>query len=165
MIASTSECAREVLDVVPAIMRVIRAEMRRHRSSDLSVPQFRAMTFINRNPGCSLLTVAEHLGLTSPSACRMIDILVGRGLVSRQISIKDRRMINLSMTDNGQSILEISRKGTMENLATIFSSLTPSEQSIIMDAMKILRPVFSDHKTIETIQNGGNLVDYVDSGN
>jgi DNA-binding MarR family transcriptional regulator len=165
MITSTSECAREVLDVVPAIMRVIRTEMRRHRSSDLSVPQFRAMTFINRNPGCSLLTVAEHLGLTSPSACRMIDILVGRELVYRQISLKDRRMINLSMTDKGQSILEISRKGTMENLATILSSLTPSEQSTIMDAMKILRPVFSDHKTNETIQSGGNLVDYVDSGN
>lgn len=165
MIVSTNECAHEVLDVIPAIMRVIKAEMRRHRSSDLSVPQFRALAFINNNPGTSLLTVAEHLGLTSPSACRMIDVLVERGLVSRQVSLKDRRMINLSLTDEGLSILEKSRKGTMENLATIFSILTPTERSTIMDAMKLLRPLFADYKVIETIQTGGDLVSYVDTGN
>ena len=151
MVNAINECSREVLDVVPSIMRVIRSEMRRHRSSDLSVPQFRALTFISKHPGSSLLTVAEHLGLTSPSACRMIDVLVGRGLISRQASLKDRRMINLSLTDQGQSILEISRKGTMGNLEMILSSTTPTEQSTIMDAMKILRPLFADYKSIETI--------------
>jgi len=81
----------------------------------------------------------------------MIDVLVGRGLISRQASLKDRRMINLSLTDQGQSILEISRKGTMGNLEMILSSTTPTEQSTIMDAMKILRPLFADYKSIETI--------------
>jgi DNA-binding MarR family transcriptional regulator len=156
MIESQNECAREVLDVVPAVMRVIRAEMRRHRSLDLSVPQFRTLTFINNNPGSSLLTLAEHLGLTSPSACRMIDVLVGRGLVSRQTSLKDRRMITLTLTEVGLSMLENSRKGTMENLALIFSSLSPVEKSAIMDAMKIMRPLFANYKIIETTQTGGN---------
>lgn len=156
MIESQNECAREVLDVVPAVMRVIRAEMRRHRSLDLSVPQFRTLTFINNNPGSSLLTLAEHLGLTSPSACRMIDVLVGRGLVSRQTSLKDRRMITLTLTEVGLSMLEDSRKGTMENLALIFSSLSPVEKSAIMDAMKIMRPLFANYKIIETTQTGGN---------
>jgi len=126
--------------------------MRSHRSSDLSVPQFRALTFINNNSGTSLLSVAEHLGLTSPSACRMIDVLVGRGLVSRQTSVKDRRMINLSLTEVGSSMLEQARKGTMENLAKIFSSLTSTEQSAIMAAMKIMRPLFAKNKPVETIQ-------------
>ena len=152
MTSSTDECAHEVLDVIPAVMRVIRAEMRSHRSSDLSVPQFRALTFINNNSGTSLLSVAEHLGLTSPSACRMIDVLVGRGLVSRQTSVKDRRMINLSLTEVGSSMLEQARKGTMENLAKIFSSLTSTEQSAIMAAMKIMRPLFAKNKPVETIQ-------------
>jgi DNA-binding MarR family transcriptional regulator len=165
MTSLTNECAHEVLDVVPAIMRVIRAEMRRHRSSDLSVPQFRALAFINNNSGCSLITVAEHLGLTSPSACRMVDGLVARTLVSRQTSVKDRRMINLSLTEVGISMLETSRKGTMENLALILSALTPTEQSTIMDSMKILRPLFTNHKSNEIIQNGGNLASYVNSGN
>ena len=37
--------AREVLDVVPVIMRTIRAEMRSRRSSDMSVGQFRGTAF------------------------------------------------------------------------------------------------------------------------
>ncbi|HMD89417.1 MAG TPA: MarR family transcriptional regulator [Anaerolineaceae bacterium] len=151
MIESENECAREVLDVIPAVMRAIRTEMRSHRSSDLSVPQFRALTFINKNPGSSLLSLAEHLGLTSPSACRMIDGLVGRGLVARQTSLKDRRMVNLSLTEAGISMLEISRKGTLENLAMIFSSLTLAEQNTIMDAMKIMRPLFANYKITETV--------------
>ena len=159
MVETAKECAREVLDVVPAVMRVIRADMRSHRSSDLSIPQFRALTFINKYPGTSLLTVAEHLGLTSPSTCRMIDVLVARGLVLRQTSIKDRRMINLSLTDMGSAMLEICRKGTMENLANIFNSLSPTDQSTIMDAMKIMRPLFASNKAVEileTVQPGGN---------
>jgi DNA-binding MarR family transcriptional regulator len=156
MLSSTDECAHEVLDIVPAVMRMIRAEMRSHRSSDLSVPQFRALTFINKNPGTSLLTVAEHLGLTSPSACRMIDVLVSRELVFRQTSAKDRRMINLTLTEVGSSMLEISRDATMKKLAAIFSSLTQSEQETIMNAMKLMRPLFASEKAIEIIQSGGN---------
>ena len=48
------ECARQLLDTTPQVMRFIRAEMRSHRGHDLSVPQFRTLTFINRNPEVSL---------------------------------------------------------------------------------------------------------------
>jgi DNA-binding MarR family transcriptional regulator len=41
MDSSSDIVAREILDIVPVIMRVIRAEMRNHRSADLAIPQFR----------------------------------------------------------------------------------------------------------------------------
>ena len=63
MDSSTKAVAHELLDVVPVIMRTIRTEMRSQRSADLAVPQFRALLFINQNPGSSLLAVAHHLGL------------------------------------------------------------------------------------------------------
>ncbi|MDR3575117.1 MAG: MarR family transcriptional regulator [Anaerolineaceae bacterium] len=161
----TYNCAYEVLDVIPSIMRAIRHEMRRYRGLDLSIPQFRTLTFINNHPGISLSTLADHLGLTSPSACRMIDLLVGRDLVLRQASTKDRRQINLSLTEKGQSILETSRNGTMGHLAVIFSSLTPIEQSKIINVMQILRPLFANQQYIEPIQSGGNINIYADSEN
>ena len=65
MVATTEECARELLEVVPLVMRDIRTQMRSERTPDLTVPQFRTMLFIDRNMGASLSEVAEHIGITS----------------------------------------------------------------------------------------------------
>ncbi len=77
------ECARQLLDTTPQIMRFIRAEMRSHRGHDLSVPQFRTLTFINRNPEASLSNLANHLGLTLPSTSKLVDGLVNQKIITR----------------------------------------------------------------------------------
>ena len=100
--ASTEAVARELLDVVPVIMRTIRTEMRSHRSNDLTVPLFRTLMFLERHPGVSLLDLAGHLGLTSPSVCKIVDGLVAHPLVMRQHSNTDRRKITLALTHEGQ---------------------------------------------------------------
>lgn len=51
MTVSLEECAHEILEVVLLIMRDIRTEFRRRRTFDLSVPQFRTLTFIDHQPG------------------------------------------------------------------------------------------------------------------
>ena len=77
------ECARQLLDTTPQIMRFIRAEMRSHRGHDLSVPQFRTLTFVNRNPEGSLSHLADHLGLTLPSTSKLVDGLVNQKIIIR----------------------------------------------------------------------------------
>src|SRR5262245_33234833 len=72
-IATTArECARDVMDAVPLVMRVIRAEMRR-RGGFATVPQLRALGVIRRRPGASLSDVAAHLGVTPATASVLID--------------------------------------------------------------------------------------------
>ena len=58
------DCAAELLEVVPLMMRVIRAKVRAHSSPELSVPQFRALAFLGRNEGAMLGDVATFLVLT-----------------------------------------------------------------------------------------------------
>src|SRR5664280_1791212 len=98
MNVSRETVARELLDVVPVIMRTIRTEMRRHRANDVTVPLFRSLMFIEGHPGVSLLNLAGHLGLTSPSACKIVDGLVEHSMVQRQHSDTDRRRITLELT-------------------------------------------------------------------
>jgi DNA-binding MarR family transcriptional regulator len=134
--------AREILDVVPSVMRMIRTEMRSQRSADLAVPQFRALMHINRNPGASLQGVAHHLGLTAPTVSKMVDGLVLDGLVRREPSPKDRRQITLNLTDRGQEILEQAHQATQARLSEVLAQLTPHESEIVMQAMKYLQPLF-----------------------
>jgi DNA-binding MarR family transcriptional regulator len=143
MSPSYDTLAREILDVVPSVMRMIRVEMRSQRSPDLAVPQFRALMFINRNPGTSLRAVAHHLGLTAPTVCKMVDGLVLTHLVQREPSPQDRRKITLTMTSQGQEILEHSHQETRARLAEVLAHLTPRESETVMQAMKLLHPLFS----------------------
>ena len=139
---SPDEIARELLDTVPIVMRAIRAEMRSQGSAELGVPQFRGLLFISRNPDSSLLAVADHLGLTSPTVSKMVDGLVASSLVRREPSPKDRRQVNLTLTDQGQAILEKARAGAQARLAEVVLRLTREEGETIFQAMKLLQPLF-----------------------
>jgi DNA-binding MarR family transcriptional regulator len=142
MATSSEECAQEMLEVVPAIMRVIRGQMRSHRTPDLSVPQFRTLAFLGRHQGASLSDVAEHIGLTRPSASKLIDGLVVRSLVSRKGSSVDRRRVRLALTNQGRVTLRAARAAAQEDLAGRVAALPPSEQAIVTQAVRTLRFLF-----------------------
>ncbi len=107
---SANETSLDLLDTVPGIMNVIRGEMRAHLAADLSVPQFRTLNYLNRQPGVSLSDVAEHVGTTLPSASVLIDGLVARGLVVRLPDEVDRRKVTLWLTELGRLTRESARR-------------------------------------------------------
>lgn len=140
------ESAALIMDAVPLIMRVIRTEMRRYRPADLSVPQFRSLTFVRRNPGTSLSDVAEHVGLTLPSVSKMVDGLQERNLLKREIDAQDRRKITLNLTEYGQSTLQAAQTVTQTHLTKVLAQITPDEQLVIAQAMRMLRTLFSEEE-------------------
>jgi DNA-binding MarR family transcriptional regulator len=147
---TSSFAAAELLEVVPRVMRVVRAEMRRHRASGLSVPEFRALGFLNRQPGASLGDVADHVGTTPPSMSKLIDGLVGRKLVTRQTAPNDRRRLTLTLTQRGRAIWEAARASTQTHLANLLSARSPAERVTIVRAMQALRPLFISEREKET---------------
>ncbi|MGA2972566.1 MAG: MarR family winged helix-turn-helix transcriptional regulator [Candidatus Bathyarchaeia archaeon] len=141
---SADGCAREVLDVVPLVMRGIREQLRKHGARVLSVPQFRTLLFINRRKGTSLSEVAEHIGLTLPSMSTLIDGLVGRNLAVRRTDPDDRRRMTLTLTERGQASLQIAREATQAHLAEHLGHLTEQERKTIITAMQLLRSSVSE---------------------
>jgi len=146
MQVTPEECATQVLEIVPLVMRTIHSQMRRHRAPELSVPQFRALAFLSRHEGASLSDVAGHLGLTLPSMSRLIDGLVARELVARQTSPSDRRCVTLTLTGRGRSLLEAARQGAVAYLTEKIATLTPADQMVILQAMQALRQAFPGEK-------------------
>jgi MarR family transcriptional regulator for hemolysin len=117
--------------------------MRRGRGSDISIPQFRTLGFIQRNPDSSLSNLAEHLGLTLPSVSKLVDGLVKQKLVTRRESTADRRMLTLVLTKAGASIVDSARADAQANLAQKLGRLSIDELETIYQAMKLLRPIFA----------------------
>ena len=57
MRSDPEQSAREVLETLPLVLRVIRGEVRRARFPNFSLPQFRALAYLGRNPGAMLSDV------------------------------------------------------------------------------------------------------------
>ena len=143
MTATADDCARELLELVPAIMRHLRAEMRRQRGAGLSVPQFRALAFLNRQPGASLSALAEHIGLTRPSMSHTVEGLVTRKLVTRRTSTADRRSVTLDLTGRGRALLDAARATTQAHLAEQLSDLSVADRTRVIETARVLRPIFA----------------------
>src|SRR3954468_8761226 len=124
------EVAREMLDAVPLVMRVIRAHMCRHRSG-LSVPQFRTLCFLSTADGTSLSAAADFVGLSLPAMSRLVDGLVAMGLVRRRLSDDARRHVSLSVTRAGEAAVREARQLAQAHLAEAVAPLLPRKRAAV----------------------------------
>ena len=139
-----NECAYQVLDVVPLVMRVIRRDLRQHGAVEISVPQFRTLAFLFKHEGASLSDVAEHIGLGLPAMSVLVDGLVSRGLAKRRTDQDDRRRMILMVTDSGRARMISAREATVAHLEQIFRQLSASDRSTILHAMELLKELVSE---------------------
>jgi DNA-binding MarR family transcriptional regulator len=137
------ECAGLLLETVPAVMRTIRAEMRRQKPADLSVLQFRTLNFINRQPGTTMSALTQHIGLTMATVSRMAEGLVERGLVERRTAPDDRRKVTLWLTESGQATLKASHRATEVYLSQLLRPLNETELALVAEALQLLQPLFA----------------------
>ena len=147
MQSTVDECAREVLETVPLVFRVIRLELRKHGARELSVPQFRTLDFVGRHPGASLSEVADHIGLTLPSMSALIDGLVTLGFAARRTNPDDRRRMTLALTDRGKMTLRTAREATQEYLAQVLEALSSDDHVALIKSMSTLRSIFAGKVT------------------
>ena len=156
MAATPDETAGELLDVAPRVMRVVRDQMRCHRAAVLSVPEFRTLGFLNGHAGASLTDVADYIGLTLPSMSKLVDGLVERKLVTREFDPADRRRVTLALTPRGCAVLQAAHALTQAYLAEVLSALSPTGRATVVQAMRMLRPLFISEREKEMLLAKGH---------
>ncbi len=139
----TKSTVDSVLEVIPSVMRVLRKEFRSQRDPNLTLPEFRALAYINRNPGCSLNEVAEHIGLEAPSTSKQVDDLVRRGLVARQTDGRDRRRVQLSILAEGKQRIETANIHTRRFISAKLAHLSKQQQDQLLESLQMLREAFA----------------------
>jgi DNA-binding MarR family transcriptional regulator len=139
----TQSTAQQVMDVVPLVTRTIRSKLRERRSADISLPQFRAIAYLNRNEGASLSALSAHIGLTLPSMSKLVDGLVSRNLITRTGHSQDRRRVCLSLTPQGHNELNAAYAHTQKYIAEKISNRGEEDLKMISRTMQILKELFT----------------------
>ena len=134
-------CAERLLSVAPLLMQTLRVEMRAGRPPELTVPQFRTLVFYRNHPGDALSQAAEHLGLGLPSASKLVEGLVARGLLKRSTSTEDRRRVVIALTGQGLHVLRSSRDAAAAVFARRLQGLSDLELDVMFAVLGTLETV------------------------
>lgn len=145
---TSEQCAAQVMEVVPKVMRFIRAEARRQQQPFLSLSQLRVLAFLDRNPQASLSEVADYLDVSRSSMSAMIERLVQRGLVNRIEDPEERRRVLLTPTATGVEYLHQVSEATCSQVAGVLARLSDAQLHQVMQGMALLEDVFKDVKAL-----------------
>ena len=70
----------------------------------LNIAQWRSLAIVRRLESCTMTALARYSTVERTTLTRAVDQLVGRGLVDRSVPDRDRRQVNLALTDLGKTI-------------------------------------------------------------
>jgi DNA-binding MarR family transcriptional regulator len=130
-------------EVIPPLWGCIRGNLRTLavQTGEITVEQFHILRHIRRGAG-SASELAEIQQISRPAISQAIDILVDRGLVSRQQSAADRRYNELALTDAGNELLNTIFQKNRQWMLEKMAGLTDEENAAIVDTLDLLKVAF-----------------------
>jgi len=146
MSTSIKMVALELLDVVPPIMSTIKMKWKKGRISGVTNLQFKILAYIQKRPGASLQDVVQDRGLPAPTISAAVDDLLSMQLVLQAFSTEDHQQSTLSLSADGQKILNGIYEKSFTDLEEHLSPLTGAERTIVFQALKLMGPLFFPNK-------------------
>ena len=123
------ETADEIILLVEFLHRALGERMARvmHQQArftcELTFPQMRALHAVARLGTPTLQQLAAELGISSPSACVMVDKLESLGLVVRGSTAADRRVVTITPTPLAREIISFHRQKLVTSLREVMDAL------------------------------------------
>ena len=135
--------SRLLLEVIPPIMRSLRAYVRDIERSTLTVPQFRVLGFVSLQP-CNNKQLADWNGVSLPAMSRMVDVLVKRKLLTRTPDTVDRRQVQLRLSKKGEVEFKRLHKTVQAKLAERMTHLTARDKKTLAAGLVELKELFRE---------------------
>ena len=132
-----------VLDAFGALLvaqRRLRGRDARH-TGELSFAQARVLAEIEDDASSPARRLAERAGMTPASVTCMLDSLELQGLVVRERSAHDRRVVLTHLTERGRRLREEKRGEARRVFAEALATLAPAELAAAPRVLRVLADV------------------------
>jgi DNA-binding MarR family transcriptional regulator len=139
--------AEELLTIPPLLFRSIRSKLIKTVLADIDLDMsplhFEIMKLLEGAERLNITEIGKKLQIARAQMTRLIYRLVELGMVKRQASKDDRRMINIVLTGKGKSTLEERGSFIRNAFKETLANLTDEELKDISASLGKLRDVFS----------------------
>ncbi len=135
------DAARDILQIVPLVMRAVAAELR--SGGELPAPaHFGLLSVLSQRPR-SLTELASLQGVSLPTMSSSISAMVERGWVRRAAPDEDRRIVMVDVTPSGKAALERVARAAEGHLAEVLAPLDAASRRRLHGGLSVLRKVFT----------------------
>jgi MarR family transcriptional regulator, organic hydroperoxide resistance regulator len=144
---SQEKVAIDLLSMPPLIFRRIRSKLNRNTVNEYNVNittlHIEIMMLLEEERVLHLAEIGEKLYIAKAHMTQLVNKLVELGLVERTLASSDRRIINISLTDQGRSILNEHKNSIMSSILESISRLTPQELQDLSISLNKLKDILS----------------------
>lgn len=130
------------------------------KESGLTAPQLLVMQAIEIEGSPSTSTLARHIAVSQATMTRIIDRLERAGLVRREKSSKDKRVVNISLTEAGNTKLEAAPEPLQAEFLRRFRKLEDWEQQMLKSSLlRVAKMMDAEDIDAAPILQTGAIVD------
>nr|WP_308114469.1 MarR family transcriptional regulator [Streptomyces sp. ISL-12] len=101
----------------------------------VTLPQFRMLVVLSTRGTTKLVALAEQLQVAPSTAMRMVDRLIGAGLVDRRTNPDNRRETLLRLTEEGRRTVDHVTARRRREIAAVVQRLAPGQRAALVEAL------------------------------
>jgi DNA-binding MarR family transcriptional regulator len=133
---------REIDEVINDLRRIFQAINQHSRSAEreteLTGPQLWALQILVGSAPIRLSELACQMYLRPATVVGIVDRLEAKGLVSRSRSTKDRRAVDLALTEKGEQLVAKAPQVAQVMLLRGLKNLPEDQLAVVVEGMKLM---------------------------
>lgn len=123
---------------IQSINRYLRSMMPDQMEHPVTRVQWLLLRQLQRNDGCTIGELAEHLDVRSSTMSQMVDRLEKNGIVYRSSIQEDARIKTVALSEKGRKIIKEREKLWVDSLAQPFQHFSTEEKEAFLHLMEKL---------------------------
>jgi len=134
---SLYEFGQEMAHLMPRFIReVLRRQFKTLKTREITISQMIILTLLQEKKRSKMNEIAKALSVTTSAATGLVGRMVKTSLLKRIVDPKDRRVINIEMTEKGRHIIEDIQKQRYKMMMQMFAKVTPIERKRYLGTVK-----------------------------
>lgn len=116
--------AREFLNIVIKLEKVVAQKGNKlPEEKALTFLQYRALSFVSEEDFATISELGDNIGVSTSSATQIVERLIEQGFLKKERSIKDRRVVEVGLTESGKKQYRKMDKEVLGEIAEILKVL------------------------------------------
>ena len=159
-----ADAMKDYDEILISLRKIMRAadlhSQRLMKESGLTAPQLLVMQAIEKEGKPSTSTLARHIAVSQATMTRIVDRLERAGLVKREKSTQDKRVVNVCLTASGMAKLDGAPEPLQAEFLREFRKLEHWEQHMLKSSLlRIAQMMDAENIDAAPILQVGELVE------
>lgn len=140
MSKDTLDTARQIVNIIPLVMRIVAAEVR--RNPNIQEPSQIGLLRMLVKHNCTMSDLADRMSVSLPTMSKSIRRLEERNWVRLIRSDADRRLVWAEVTPDGRAVLDEVFEQTARRVEEMVRQLSRGDHETLLAGLAVLRELF-----------------------